>query len=56
MTRADASTFHAYLDCQRRQPTEAPPTLRLALFDIGKIEQVKVDMQNATNGFESLSA
>ncbi|WP_460528200.1 PAS domain S-box protein [Chitinimonas naiadis] len=34
ITRADASTFSARLDCQRREARDMLPTLRLALIDI----------------------
>jgi PAS domain S-box-containing protein len=38
MLRAEKSTFHAHLDCLRREPPDAPPVLRLALFDIGSLK------------------
>lgn len=56
LTRADGSTFHGYLDCQRRQPAAEPPTLRLALFDISRIKQAELAMQDAGVVFEGLKA
>ena len=38
MTRADDSTFHAYLDCLRREALDSAPMLRVALTDISNIE------------------
>lgn len=34
MKRADGSGFYAHLDCLRREPSDEPPTLRIALTDI----------------------
>jgi PAS domain S-box-containing protein len=48
MTRADASTFPAYLDCRRRESTDAPLTLCLTLIDIGKIKQAEAEPHDAT--------
>lgn len=36
MSRADASTFQARIDCQRRSVIDAPPILRLALIDMSQ--------------------
>lgn len=36
MTRADGSTFMARIDCQRRAVVDAPPLLRITLFDLSK--------------------
>jgi hypothetical protein len=41
MARADRTTFDAYLDCRRIQPPDGPPTVRLTLFDIGKIKEAE---------------
>lgn len=38
MTRADDSTFYAYLDCLRRETLDTPPMLRVALTDISNIK------------------
>jgi PAS domain S-box-containing protein len=38
MTRADVSTFEAYLDCRRPHLPDAPRALRITLFDIGKLK------------------
>ncbi|WP_228124875.1 PAS domain-containing protein [Candidatus Methylospira mobilis] len=43
MTRSDGFTFHAYLDCRRRESLDAPPTLRLVMIDIGKIKQAEAE-------------
>ncbi|QSA97762.1 PAS domain-containing protein [Methylococcus sp. EFPC2] len=40
MSRADGTTFYAYLDCLRREPAGSPPMLRVALTDISKIRLV----------------
>lgn len=49
MRRADGTAFNAYFDCQSRQPMpEAPalpPVLRFALFDVSKIKQAEMQMQ-----------
>lgn len=49
LLRGDASTFHAYFECQRRQSTDAAPVLRIALFDISKIKQAEADTGNAAS-------
>lgn len=36
MTRADATTFSARIDCRRRAVVDAPPQLRVALLDMSK--------------------
>lgn len=38
MTRADGSTFYAYLDCLRREALDSPPMLRVTLTDISNIK------------------
>jgi hypothetical protein len=38
MARAEGDAFGAYLECRRKTNAEGPPTLRLALFDISRIE------------------
>ena len=48
MARLDRTTFDAYLDCRRFQPPDAPPTVRVTLFDIGKIKQAEAEMQIAS--------
>lgn len=56
MVRADASLFHVYLDCQRRQPTlDAPLNLRVTLFDLDKIKQAEAEYKNATTGLHGLN-
>lgn len=40
MTRADESTFMARIDCQRRAVVDAPPLLRITLFDLSKFTPV----------------
>jgi PAS domain S-box-containing protein len=49
MRRADGTAFNAFFDCQSRQPMpEAPalpPVLRFALFDVSKIKQAEMQMQ-----------
>jgi PAS domain-containing protein len=47
MARLDRTTFDAYLDCRRLQPPDALPTVRVTLFDIGKIKQAEAERQNA---------
>jgi PAS domain S-box-containing protein len=44
MIRADASTFCAHLDCQRREVADAAPMLRLALIDISRMKQAEAEM------------
>ncbi|MDD5389636.1 MAG: PAS domain-containing protein [Gallionellaceae bacterium] len=44
MMRADNDAFRAYLDCRRLRSVEGAPRLRLALFDISKIEQAKSEI------------
>jgi PAS domain S-box-containing protein len=41
MARLDRKTFDAYLDCRRIQSPDGPPTVRVTLFDIGKIKEVE---------------
>ena len=53
MMHADASSFHAHIDCRRRESTDTPPVLRLALFDISKIEQAKAEMGSVGNAVEA---
>lgn len=48
MARPDRTTFAAYLDCRRSQPPDALATVRVALFDIGKIKQAETEMQIAS--------
>nr|WP_305907061.1 PAS domain-containing protein [Methylomarinum sp. Ch1-1]MDP4519779.1 PAS domain-containing protein [Methylomarinum sp. Ch1-1] len=36
MKRSDGSQFHAHLDCLRRESSDAPPMLRVAMTDISK--------------------
>ena len=43
MARPDRTTFDAYLDCRRLQLLDALPTVRVTLFDIGKIKQVEAE-------------
>lgn len=43
MARLDRTTFDACVDCRRIQPEDAPPTVRVTLFDIGKIKQVEAE-------------
>lgn len=45
LIRGDDSTFHAYLDCQRRRGDDGAPLLRLALFDISKIKEAEQRMR-----------
>lgn len=40
MTRADESTFMARIECQRRAVVDAPPLLRIALFDMSKFTPI----------------
>ena len=47
MARLDRTTFDAYLDCRRLQAPDALPTVRVTLFDIGRIKQAEADMQTA---------
>ena len=51
LVRGDNSTFHAYLDCQRRQGGDDAPRLRLALFDISKIKAAEQHMREIASGF-----
>lgn len=53
LARTDGSTFHAYLDCQRRQGVDAAPLLRLAMFDISKIKKAEQDMREDGAGLAS---
>ncbi|MFU8821118.1 MAG: histidine kinase [Gammaproteobacteria bacterium] len=48
MARLDRTSFAAYLDCRRSQPRDALSTVRVALFDIGKIKQAETEMQIAS--------
>lgn len=48
MVRLDRTTFDAYLDCRRLQPPDGLPTVRVTLFDIGKIKQAEAEMQLAS--------
>jgi len=43
MTSADGASFPAYLDCRRSESSDAPPSLRIALVDIGKIRQAEAE-------------
>ncbi|MFU8896136.1 MAG: PAS domain S-box protein [Gammaproteobacteria bacterium] len=43
MARPDRTTFEAYLDCRRSESPNAPPTVRVTLFDIGKIKQAEAE-------------
>jgi PAS domain S-box-containing protein len=43
MIRADASTFHAYLDCRRRESMGEPSMLRLVLIDMGKVKLAEAE-------------
>jgi len=43
--RSDNITLHAYLDCRRMQAADDSPMLRLALFDIDKIERAGAEMR-----------
>ncbi|CAK0750285.1 hypothetical protein CCP3SC15_1680004 [Gammaproteobacteria bacterium] len=45
LMRADASIFHAYLDCQRKDAMAAPPILRLVLIDTIRIKQAEAEIQ-----------
>lgn len=40
MARADESVFDAYLDCRRPHLPHAPQTLRITLFDRGKVNRI----------------
>lgn len=40
MARADATPFDAYLDCRRPHLPDAGQTLRITLFDTGKVNQM----------------
>jgi PAS domain S-box-containing protein len=48
MARLDRTTFPAYLDCRRLQAPDDLPTVRVTLFDIGKIKQAEAEMQLAS--------
>lgn len=48
LLRADASTFRVYVDCQRREVGDSPPTLRLALVDIGSIREAEEERRSTT--------
>lgn len=48
MARLDRTTFEAYLDCRRLQPLDALPTVRIALFDLGKIKQAEAEKKIAS--------
>jgi PAS domain-containing protein len=48
MARLDRTTFDAYLDCRRSQSLDALPTVRVTLFDIGRIKQAEAEMQIAS--------
>lgn len=48
MARPDGTTFDAYLDCRRLQSPDALVTVRVTLFDIGKIKQAEAETQIAT--------
>lgn len=52
LARGDGTTFHAYLDCHRRQGPDDAPILRLALFDIGRIKAAELKMREASAGFD----
>ena len=43
MARPDRTTFEAYLDCRRLEPPDAPPMVRVTMFDIGKIKQAEAE-------------
>jgi PAS domain-containing protein len=48
MARLDRTTFDAYLDCRRLQPPDALPTVRVTLFDTGKIRQAEAEKQDTS--------
>ncbi|ATG90115.1 PAS domain-containing protein [Methylomonas koyamae] len=41
MKRADGSEFYVHLDCLRRESSDEPPTLRIALSDISHSRQTE---------------
>ena len=41
LLRDDASTFPVYVDCQRQNVGDSPPTLRLALVDVSSIREAE---------------
>jgi PAS domain S-box-containing protein len=53
MIRADASLFHAHLDCLRLEPMNAPPVLHLALADVSKLKHAEAELRIAAMAFES---
>jgi PAS domain S-box-containing protein len=46
LMRADASTFCVYVNCQRRDADDSPPTLRLALVDIDSIREAEEERRS----------
>jgi PAS domain S-box-containing protein len=47
MQRADASTFPAYIDCDRRGGPNTDAPARLTVIDIDRIRQAEAEMRNA---------
>ena len=47
LMRADASTINVYVDCQRRDSGDSPPTLRLALVDISNIREAEEERRRS---------
>lgn len=53
LLRDDASTFLAYVDCQRRDAGDSPPTLRLALVDISSIREAEEERRSTSGAIGS---
>jgi PAS domain S-box-containing protein len=47
LRRADASTFFAYIDCDRRGGRDKDAPARLMVIDIDRIRQAEAEMRNA---------
>lgn len=54
MARPDGTRFNGYLYCRRIQPPDALPTVRVTLFDIGKIKEAEAEIQTAPAPVEGL--
>lgn len=52
LLRDDASTLCVYVDCQRRDGGDSPPTLRLALVDISSIRAAEEERRSTAGASE----
>jgi PAS domain S-box-containing protein len=56
MVGADATALPVLLECQRLKPSDAPPMLRCALVDIGRIRQAEEEVGIASAGVALLGS